>query len=190
MKGNPKHNTLRIIGGNWRSRKVSFPNLPQIRPTPDRVRETLFNWLQFDVAGAKCLELYAGSGILSIEALSRGAQSAVIVDQQPLVCRHIDDELTNLDCSRQKYQIIQQPAAEYLTKTTDSFDIVFLDPPFHSGELEISLQQITKNGLLNDDASIYVESPIPLNAEEISESWQIYRAKQTGQVCYSLLKPA
>src|SRR6202051_2311293 len=122
-------NSVRIIGGGWRGRRVSFPDIPGLRPTPDRVRETLLNWLQRDIAGARCLDLFAGSGALGLEALSRGAKEVVFVEQAVAASRALQEQLTRLGGAG-KSQVVEMGAARYLRSPARPFDIVFLDPPF------------------------------------------------------------
>jgi 16S rRNA (guanine966-N2)-methyltransferase len=128
-KASGGRNSVRIIGGGWRGRRVSFPDIPGLRPTPDRVRETLFNWLQSAIAGTRCLDLFAGSGALGLEALSRGAQEIVFVEQAVAAARALQEQLIRLG-ARTKGQVVEMGAARYLRSVPQAFDIVFLDPPF------------------------------------------------------------
>jgi 16S rRNA (guanine966-N2)-methyltransferase len=121
-------NSVRIIGGGWRGRRVNFPDVPGLRPTPDRVRETLFNWLQHAVAGARCLDLFAGSGALGLEALSRGATTLVFVEQAVAAARALQEQLIRFGGSP-KARVVEMGAARYLRTPAPAFDIVFLDPP-------------------------------------------------------------
>src|SRR5271168_887170 len=122
-------NSVRIIGGGWRGRRVTFPDIPGLRPTPDRVRETLFNWLQHDIAGARCLDLFAGSGALGLEALSRGARELVFVAQAVAASRALSEQLARVGAGR-KAQVVEMGAARYLRTPAQPvgtcFDIVFL----------------------------------------------------------------
>lgn len=183
-RNRPKERTLRIIGGNWRSRKVSFPPVPGIRPSPDRVRETLFNWLQFDIAGARCLELFAGSGILSLEALSRGAGHATIIDRDADACDGIRRSLKALNADETCWTVLQSDAAGYLHSTDATFDIVFLDPPFDGTELDNMLPQIA--GHLSETSLVYIESGRAVTAGQLPASWRIHRQKRAGQVHFAL----
>ena len=139
-------NVVRIVGGEWRGRPLRFPEVAGIRPTPDRVRETLFNWLQQQVAGRRCLDLYAGSGALGLEALSRGAREVVFVDVEPAVVRHIGDTLRNLGCDRGR--TVRADAAAFLAQPATPFDVVFLDPPFAAPVLPDICQRIEAGGWL------------------------------------------
>src|ERR1700677_3416646 len=116
-------NSVRIIGGSWRGRRVHFPDSPGLRPTPDRVRETLFNWLQFSLAGARCLDLFAGSGALGFEALSRGAREVVFVDEVTPVVDSLREELERLDGTA-RARVLQTTAARYLGQPGEPFDVI------------------------------------------------------------------
>jgi 16S rRNA (guanine966-N2)-methyltransferase len=127
-------NEVRIIGGKWKRRKVAFPDRPTLRPTPNRARETLFNWLAWHIDAARCLDLFAGSGALAFEALSRGAQHATLIDNDAQVVRALHksrDQLGADNCT-----IVQSSALEFLRQATSVWDIVFLDPPFDGPLLE------------------------------------------------------
>ncbi len=181
--------TIRIIGGRWRSRKVAFTNDGAIRPTPDRVRETLFNWLQPHIHGARCLELYAGSGILSIEALSRGAEHVIIVDQSSSTTHAIRNSLQSLDASTTRYQCIQADAGVWIEQQSQvAWDIIFLDPPFAGDELAAVLPLISNRQLLKTGGLIYIESPGELSRSDLPTEWEILRNKQASNVHYCLCR--
>ena len=157
MSNNDNDNKLRIIGGNWRRRKISFPEGNDIRPTPDRVRETLFNWLQFDISGTRCLELYAGSGILSLEAFSRGASHITLVEQSRIICSYLTQTMGQLGVRNDQHSIDCTRARDFLkSPALIRYDILFLDPPFGSDELEIVEPLIP--GVLHDNSFVYVEN--------------------------------
>ena len=177
-------NQLRIIAGQWRGRKLNFPDLPGLRPTSDRIRETLFNWLQADIQGARCLDLFAGSGALGFEALSRGATEVVFVDTAPIVVNQIKQNFHTLNDQRGKD--IQQSAFDFLNeKNTGPFDIVFLDPPFNLGLLEKSVEAIQKSECLKAGSLIYIESEKQLDFD-LPASWRCLKEKKAGQVKYML----
>lgn len=179
--------TVRIIGGNWRGRKVSFAAHDDIRPTPARIRETLFNWLQYRIHGARCLELYAGSGILSLEALSRGAGHVTLVDSARQVIDHVKDALTNLCAEERKFECYRATAREWVQSSQqDPYDIVFLDPPFASHELGSIMELLGQSKLLTDSALIYLESASPLDQSRLPAGWTIHRQKRAGDVHYCL----
>ena len=179
--------SLRIIGGQWRGRKLQFPAISGLRPTPDRVRETLFNWLQQAILGSRCLDLFAGSGALGLEALSRGAATVVMVESHLLAVRQLQQHLTTLNCTQG--QVLQQDALAYLRQTpVQGFDIVFLDPPFHQNLLAPCLEQLEQQGWLNNPAWIYLEAERDLDPLPLPAHWQLYRSKTAGQVGYHLVR--
>ncbi|MEM7363142.1 MAG: 16S rRNA (guanine(966)-N(2))-methyltransferase RsmD [Pseudomonadota bacterium] len=190
-------NSLRIIAGRWRSRKIDFAPSSEIRPTSDRIRETLFNWLGTRVPGSQCLDLFAGSGVLSIEALSRGAERVTVVDHDPLTIAHIRTTLTHLDGIADA-ALINSNAQDFLQRaaTATPFDIIFLDPPFSAcaGDtadnnlLIQTLIDLTECRLLHEDTVVYVESPHDLDVLALPGSWQIDRHKRAGSVYYGLLR--
>jgi 16S rRNA (guanine966-N2)-methyltransferase len=184
--------SLRIIGGRWRSRKIKFAIEDAVRPSPDRVRETLFNWLSLDIAGASCLELFAGSGALSIEALSRGAQDVVIVDSSAQVLRQIKSNLDTLEADSKLWHCVRSDAIAWLAaQTGQAWDIIFLDPPFSSDYLSKCLQIIDEQKLLKSKGFIYFESANPLTKGDLGEGseqhWLVYRQKKSGAVHYGLI---
>jgi 16S rRNA (guanine966-N2)-methyltransferase len=179
---------LRIIGGEWRSRKLSFAEVEGLRPTPDRVRETLFNWLQAVTPAARCLDLFSGSGALSFEALSRGAAQATLVDASPIVCRSLKSNLVALKA--QNAEVHEAEALRWLemqpADMSQRFDLVFLDPPFRKNLLKPITELLESHNLLADDAYIYVETEKELGAPEVPENWHLHREKVAGQVSYRL----
>jgi len=180
----PQTRTLRIIAGQWRGRKLRFPDIKEIRPTPDRVRETLFNWLMPVISGARCLDLFAGSGALGLEALSRGAAEVVFCDSN----RHITDYLTATlhTLGGGLNPVFNLTAMQYLAQASEPFDIVFLDPPYAAGELLPCIFKLEQTNLLKASARIYLEHSGDLAASELPASWSIIREKRAGQVCYQL----
>lgn len=178
-------NQLRIIGGQWRSRRIRFPDRPALRPSPDRVRETLFNWLASGIVGSRCLDLFAGSGALGLEALSRGAALTCFVDHDSLVIQQLGDNLKLLGAKN--VELVQSDVNSFLQGTPHPFDIVFLDPPFHQQQTGPCLQALGK-GWLADQARVYIEHESSQGTPPLPPGWQILRSKQTGQVAYSLLQ--
>ena len=178
-------NRLRIVGGRWRGTRIDFPAIEAIRPSPDRVRETLFNWLQTRIVGARCLDLFAGSGALGIEALSRGAAEVTFVDREPQVGRHISQTLQRLSATGGTVQV--EDAARFLGRTPSPFDVLFLDPPFASTLLQAAFDKLP-HGWLANDAYIYVECPADVPLPALPVGWTVYRSKQAGQVGYHLLR--
>lgn len=179
-------NQLRIIAGQWRGRKINFPNIANIRPTPDRVRETLFNWLAPYVVDACCLDAFAGSGALSFEALSRGAKSVIAIDQAPTVIQALQENAAILKAENLAILAGRFPEI-LLTIKPQKFDIIFLDPPFKQNLIAPSLQALIENNLLADKALIYIEAEKELTALPIPAAWQIFRSKIAGQVGYHLI---
>ena len=172
---------VRIVGGAWRSRLIGVPASPDLRPTPDRVRETLFNWLGQDLSGQACLDLFAGSGALGFEAASRGAACVVMVERDR-------DALANLRASRDalaadRVEIVADDAFAYLAHARQRFDVVFLDPPFRQNALPAALAALPPH--LNPGARVYVESAQPLQPQP---PWGELRRKRAGQVSYQLLQ--
>ena len=184
-KRNNHSNTLRIIGGDWRSRKLTFIDAPGLRPTPDRIRETLFNWLQGKVYGSRCLDLFAGSGALGLEALSRGASDVVFIEKSPHVAKQLESNLAILKSSA---KVQQNNALDYLGKEESPFDIIFLDPPYRQGLLEKALNIINQQKLLHQDSFIYLEHEAEKNIEWGSFGLEVLKQSQAGQVNCFLLK--
>jgi len=176
---------LRIIGGQWRSRKLGFPEAPGLRPTPDRVRETLFNWLAAHIEGAKVLDAFTGSGALYLEALSRGASMALALDANATAISSLRHNLDLLGCATG--QLLQSDALKYLeTQTPSAFDLVFLDPPFHQNLLPATCTLLEEKGWLAERAWIYTESETPPSTLQMPTTWRLHREKKAGQVYYSL----
>lgn len=179
-------NKLKIIGGKWRSRHIVFSETLGLRPTPARVRETLFNWLQYDIAGSHCLDLYAGSGALGFEAASRGAKKIVQVEQDKQACRLLKTNADTLSASQVK--IVNSEVFRFLAGDPEIFDVAFLDPPFAKGLAVQTCQWLEDKEWLADKAKIYLESESNLSLQEIPGNWELLREKQTGEVCYRLFE--
>ena len=178
-------NQLRVIGGQWRGRRLTFPDLPGLRPTPDRVRETLFNWLAPILPGARCLDLFAGSGALGIEALSRGAAEVVFVERHPLAARTLRDHLDRLHA--QNARVEQADALAWLRQQGTPFEIALLDPPFGQGLLESSCAALEAGGWLATSAWIYLEAEAEAEIA-LPACWTPYREKTAGAVTYRLAR--
>ena len=179
-------NTVRIVGGDWRGRQLRFPAVPGIRPTPDRVRETVFNWLQRRVAGSRCLDLFAGSGALGLEALSRGAVEVVFVDVEPAVARYLLERLRELGCDRGR--VIRSDATRFLEGPVQVFDLVFLDPPFDSEVLPDICRRLEQGGWLAPGACVYLEAPAAAGVPALPAGWTLLRSKRAGEVGYHLAR--
>lgn len=185
-KASTPTSSLRIIAGEWRSRLIDFAPEQGLRPTPNRVRETLFNWLMPVIEGADCLDLFAGSGALSFEALSRGAQEGVMVDASSAVCTCLNQQLDKLHCN--KASVYQSTAQQWLSEQANKavFDIVFLDPPFGKGLIPIITKALDESGLLKPQAYVYIESEHVLSDRELPGHWQLQKQKCSGGVHYQL----
>jgi len=182
---------VRIIGGKWRSRRLSFPVIPALRPTPDRVRETLFNWLQPFIQDAVCLDPFAGSGALGFEALSRGARWVSFLDSIPRVIDAIQQQIARFDASEAaRVEIGCFPILPQFPSFFSGFTLVFLDPPFHQGLIATSLRWLDTQSILSPVSYIYVEYETDLSLPVLPSHWRILRSKRAGQVCYSLLERA
>ena len=182
-----KPGSFRIIGGEWRSRRLPLPLGSDVRPTPDRVRETLFNWLSPIIQGARCLDLYAGSGALGLEALSRGAARAVFVDTAPGPLRQLATNLDTLKCTRG--ETLRMDAMRYLETPRDPFDIVFLDPPYRRNLLAPALDALMRDGWLAPGALVYLEHETGIAPPGLPRGWALYRSAAAGQVRYHLARP-
>ena len=173
-------NQIRIIGGEWRSRIIEFPDHTGLRPTRDRVRETLFNWLGQHLDGKTCLDLFAGSGALGFEALSRGATNVTMIEQSPSVAQNLKDNAQRLDASGAL--ILNVNALDYLRGPAQRFDIIFLDPPFNQGVLEKVLPLLPP--WLSHEGKVYVESELNFVPDA---AWKILKQSRAGQVKFQLM---
>jgi 16S rRNA (guanine966-N2)-methyltransferase len=182
-----KRNSVRIIGGGWRGRRIHFPDSPGLRPTPDRVRETLFNWLQFSLAGARCLDLYAGSGALGCEALSRGAREVVFVDAAAEVVHSLREELERLEGTA-RARLLQSTAGRYLSQPGEPFDVIFLDPPFAEDALAEPVALIDSSGWVKPGGWVYLESARQSGAPLLPPGWDLVKSKSAGEVGYHLAR--
>ena len=174
---------IRVIGGQWRGRKLPVLNSEGLRPTSDRTKETLFNWLMFDIREALCLDLFAGSGSLGFEALSRGAAEVVLIEKDANVAKQLTQNLASLPAAPGR--VIHQDALAFLQNPGRAFEVVFLDPPFHQQLLAKACQLLETNGWLSEHAKIYIEHE---QAADLSlpTNWQLLKNKQAGQVSYQL----
>lgn len=184
MKSAHKPGRLRVIGGQWRSRIVEFSDAKDLRPTPDRVRQTVFDWLSPRIEGARCLDLYAGSGAMGIEALSRGASHSCFVDQGQAQINSIGAALAKLGAEEGARQLICAEAGAFLASDTQLYHVIFVDPPYQSAQHSQILAQIEAR--LAPDHRVYVEWSGP--RPELSPDWQWLREKRAGRVSFGLLK--
>jgi len=172
---------MRIIGGAWRSRMISFPDQTELRPTPDRVRETLFNWLGQDLSGLACLDLFAGSGALGFEAASRGATRVTLVERERAAHAALGANCKTLGAAQ--VEVVRDDALHFLRSSGDVYDVVFLDPPFAAGHWDELLTHLVPR--LASAALVYCESGDKL---EPPAGWAVHRHGRAGQVNYQLLK--
>ncbi|MDE2305709.1 MAG: 16S rRNA (guanine(966)-N(2))-methyltransferase RsmD [Gammaproteobacteria bacterium] len=179
--------TLRIIGGTWRGRRIPVPDLAELRPTPDRVRETVFNWLAPAIGGARCLDLFAGTGALGLEALSRGARSALFVERSAPAARNLREQIERLGAEA-RAEVRCADAFEFLRDDHTPFDLVFLDPPFRSDLLERCLTPLAVPGRLAPAALVYLESASSAGAPALPAGWELLRSKIAGEVGYHLAR--
>lgn len=180
-------NSVRIIAGKWRGRRIHFPDVLHLRPTHDRIRETLFNWLSPYIAEANCLDCFAGSGALGFEALSRGAKFVTFVDQSPDVINTLRQNaslLTTTQCEMIQAQLPKPP----VLSSNRVYDIIFLDPPYRQNLLAPTCAWLDSSGLLTNDALIYVESEIGFTTSLILTNcnWQPIKEKHTSSIYYAL----
>lgn len=183
-----RQNQLRIIAGEWRGRKLDFPSVDGLRPTPDRVRETLFNWLQAYLPGARCLDLFAGSGVLGFEALSRGAGFVSFIERERAAFQSLRDNVDKLQTA-ERVQLVHDDALHYLDGGCGSrFDIIFLDPPYGQGLVEQCLHRLEQQHCLREGGLVYMEHEVALETVELNENWSVLKNKKAGQVNYYLLR--
>ena len=180
--------TVRIIGGIWRGRRVPIADAPGLRPTPDRVRETLYNWLQGALLQARVLDLYAGTGALGLEALSRGAVHATFVEREPRVAARLNDTLAMLGAGRAVVRVAEARAYIGRTAGEPPYGLVLLDPPFATADHADLCKLLERNHWLTDDAWIYVESPAEQGAPSLPARWRVVRALTAGAVMATLAR--
>lgn len=181
-----KPQQLRIIGGQWRGRKLAIADVEGLRPTGDRIRETLFNWLMVDIVGACCVDLFAGSGALGLECLSRGAANVILLEKNPKVAKQLKQHCQTLNIP--SHHIIESDTLTWLRSPSippESVDIIFLDPPFAADLWSQVISQLTDSRLLKDSALIYIETPRDQRLSTPAH-WELQKKKQAGQVIYRL----
>ncbi len=179
MKAFPLPGKVRIISGEWRGRRLPVPDFPGLRPTPERLRETLFNWLQPTIIAATCLDLFAGSGALGLEAASRGAAQVLLVEKNPILAAHLRAQCQLLNAVQ--VQVQQADTLLFLLQPAQAFDLVFLDPPFQQDLLAPVCGLLEKHGWLSERAKIYVEmekgaTPI------LPSNWRLLKQQSSQQV--------
>jgi 16S rRNA (guanine966-N2)-methyltransferase len=177
-------NEIRIIAGQWRSRKLRFPAAEGLRPTPDRVRETLFNWLRHDVEHARCLDLYAGSGALGFEAASRSAGRVVLVESDPKIFAALEQNRKLLDAAQ--VEALRADVARFLAGPAERFDVVFLDPPFHKDLVAPAAEALESRGWLAPRAKVYIETEREWQPTDLPSHWRLLKNGTAGEVAYRL----
>lgn len=180
-----KPQTLRIIGGRWRGRKLPFATADGLRPTGDRIRETLFNWLAPQIHGARCLDLFAGSAALGLESLSRGAAYTLMLERNKTAAAQIRANLALLQA--ETGQLLEADALAHLARGNpgEAFDTVFLDPPFDADLWQASIDALNNGNWLSSDAIVYIESGRQPDYR-VPDHWTLHREKTAGRVCYRL----
>ncbi|THA00110.1 16S rRNA (guanine(966)-N(2))-methyltransferase RsmD [Rodentibacter pneumotropicus] len=186
-QGQSPKGEVRIIAGLWRGRKLPVLNAEGLRPTGDRVKETLFNWLMPYIHQAKCLDGFAGSGSLGIEALSRQAEKVTFLEKDKTVANQLKKNLQTLKCTAEQAQVLNQNCLDFLKQPQNQphFDVVFIDPPFHFGLAEQAIRLLAENNWLHPNALIYVETEKE-NHLNTPENWTLLKEKTTGMVSYRL----
>ncbi|SIO12083.1 16S rRNA m(2)G-966 methyltransferase [Sulfurivirga caldicuralii] len=186
MAGHKGKGRIRIVGGEWARRQLPVIDAPGLRPTSDRMRETLFNWLQFDLPGARVLDAFAGTGALGLEALSRGAEAAVFLERSGKVARQLAANLNTLGAAA-RGQVVNTDALRWLRQpAAHVFDIVFIDPPFDAALQQVALDALEENGWLAPGARVYVEQPRGQALPQVPPDWALHRDKIAGEVRYLL----
>jgi len=185
----PQRGRLRIVAGIWRSRLLEIADVPGLRPTAERIRETVFNWLTPHLAGARCLDLFAGTGALGLEALSRGAAEAVFIETSPTAVRTLQKNIATLEATEVTVRCAD--AVKYLQDAgPDRFDIIFLDPPFADDLHGDLCKLLDESTILAADALVYIEEDRAKPEVVLPPGWQTLKTKSAGNVRYSLVKPA
>lgn len=176
---------VRIISGTLRGRRIKIADLPDLRPTPDRVRETLFNWLAPKLPGSYCLDLFAGTGILGFESASRGAAYVEMIDQSPIVIEMIKKQIQEFKLENVTAK--QAMVTQQLSKPQKTFDIVYLDPPYHANLLPAVCQFLEEHQFLSKEAYIYLEAKEVIKDNDLPANWHLIKSQRAGQVYYHLV---
>ena len=177
---------IRIIGGFWRSRRLRFPGVDSLRPSPDAVRETLFNWLQNDIPGACCLDLFAGSGAFGFEAASRGASLVTMVESNAEVARKLVQNADLLGAG-DVVRVVQGCVEKFLRTATTPYDIIFMDPPFSGNLADATCRQLSRGELISGNTLLYIESAATKEQLPLPSTWDIIRQKDYGTVRSTLI---
>jgi len=182
-----KSGFIRLISGKWRGKKLPVKDVEGLRPTTDRTKETLFNWLMHDINDANCLDCFSGSGSLAFEALSRFAQKATLLEKDKSVAKQLRENLTALKA--ENATVLEGDAITYLNQeSTEQYDIIFIDPPFNKNLVQPCCDALHSNGYLTKNALIYIETEVGLTSLNLPETWVLLKEKSTGQVSYQLYR--
>tara|TARA_R110001583_G_scaffold125319_2_gene276874 strand:- start:8222 stop:8827 length:606 start_codon:yes stop_codon:yes gene_type:complete len=182
-----KDGFIRLISGKWRGKKLPVKDIEGLRPTTDRTKETLFNWLMHDVNNANCLDCFSGSGSLAFEALSRFAHQVTLLEKNRSVAKQLQDNLKTLNIDNAK--VIETDSIQYLNQmATQQYNIIFIDPPFNKGLIQPCCEALQANGYLATDALIYIEKEVELTNLILPSTWNLLKEKSTGQVTYQLYR--
>jgi len=178
---------IRLISGKWRGKKLPVKDIEGLRPTTDRTKETLFNWLMHDINDANCLDCFSGSGSLAFEALSRFARKVTLLEKDKSVVKQLRENLTVLHVDNA--ELVEGDSINYLKQgRTEQYNIVFIDPPFNNGLVQPCCDLLDANNHLAPDALIYIETEVELSGLNIPDSWSLLKEKSTGQVAYKLYR--
>lgn len=187
VKSGQHEGYVRIISGQWRRRRIPVTDVPGLRPTGDRIRETLFNWLQAFLPGSRCLDVFAGTGALGIEAASRGAVHTLLIERHPAAVAALEVFVASLDTSQ--VEVLQADSLDHLTENPgQAYDVVFVDPPFEVAVQEQVMGLLAQHGWLLPAAIVYVESPRQQKPAAAPSGWQEYRNKTIGEVHLQLFR--
>ncbi|WP_413699924.1 16S rRNA (guanine(966)-N(2))-methyltransferase RsmD [Psychromonas sp. KJ10-10] len=178
---------IRLISGKWRGKKLPVKDIEGLRPTTDRTKETLFNWLMHDINNANCLDCFSGSGSLAFEALSRFANKVTLLEKDKSVVKQLQENLSVLKVDNA--ELVSTNSIDYLNqKATQQYNIIFIDPPFNKGLIQPCCDALQANGYLAEDALIYIEKEVELTNITLPSSWNLLKEKSTGQVTYQLYR--
>jgi 16S rRNA (guanine966-N2)-methyltransferase len=178
---------IRIIGGRWRGRKLAVPEIDGLRPTSDRIRETLFNWLMHEIADSHCLDLFAGTGSLGLEALSRQAKKVSFIELNAAAAKQLQASIASLGITSDQAEVVRTSADTFLTKTTESYQIIFIDPPFGYGWQQKAIDLLVCSPhLCQLSTLVYIEQSATRDSFSIPSYWQLKKQKHTQGVIASL----
>ena len=181
---NHQRQSVRIIGGKWKGRKINFPEQLDVRPTGNKIRETLFNWLQGELFDSKCLDLFSGSGALGLEALSRGAKYVRFIEKNNKTARYIKKSLSEFEKEVTGEEVICADAIEWIQKNNEVFDIVFIDPPFNGNQIYEICQKVEATAMA--ERLIYLEWHSDIDSSLLPKKWKLTKQKKSGSVFFAL----